>query len=119
LITDGGKDGDRNGTGLNDGGNGGNVCFIAHSPCQFSIFHCPFSIGETRLAIPKEECNNCRLFETERATGMIHPTPFIFSPLRIALAVLAVAALLAGCGREERPVTVDLSKRAPLRIPRA
>jgi phosphonate transport system substrate-binding protein len=38
----------------------------------------------------------------------------------ICMAALALAAaLLAGCGREERPVTVDLSKREPLRIPRA
>lgn len=36
------------------------------------------------------------------------------------MAALALAAaLLAGCGREERPVTVDLTNRAPLRIPRA
>jgi len=36
------------------------------------------------------------------------------------MAVFALAiALLAGCGREERPAKVDLSKREPLRIPRA
>ncbi|MFP4307914.1 MAG: phosphate/phosphite/phosphonate ABC transporter substrate-binding protein [Desulfococcaceae bacterium] len=50
---------------------------------------------------------------------MINPKPFIFAPFRIALAGLAVAALLAGCGPEERPVVVDLSKRKTLRIPQS